>query len=637
MNRRCSWRFALSSAAAVISFAAAGSQAAAPDNSRTITVHYNAVVVTKITCVDGRGRQTVHRPAHDGVFKVVMAPGAGKLIYQMGETFHSVPKLARWHGVGFDVGPKGITGFGRACKDETGADLTKGQLKQAGPFTVCIGVDPPARHRGPLALSNHVQLFLDDYLVQEMRYLHRRINRPKKYADNPIPFKKEHPWEKSVMRCNTVMYDPEMKKFRMWYGVLMDKAVYEDNLGRACYAESDDGIHWRKPMMNIVDFEGRLPTNIVCKGPSGAKWGECLRGSVIKTPHDPARPYKMIFTHRQGPGGDRVDPKHYGVHVTSSPDGLHWDEPRLVVPGKHDNSPSMVYLAAEKKYLAVMRGETTHPTLGGYWRATGVSESRDYVHWSPMKTFVLTDERDPFPYTQFHDVQLAVYGDIVIGLANAMYLTEEGFRDNKDSTCNTQLVTTRNGWQWRRVADRAAFIDNGPDLYDQGFLMTWPALTIKDDTIYFYYHAGQFGMGKGNQRRKRQYRARHGRRTGRRRGGLCLATLPADRFVALSPQHVGQPGLLRTKVFTATGKNLLVNAELPEPNDLRIELLDAEGKVIPGFDRARSRLSAVDKLRYAVRWKSENGAKTFADVAGKPLAIRFVLHRGRLFALQIVP
>ena len=66
--------------------------------------------------------------------------------------------------------------------------------------------------------------------------------------------------------------------------------------------------------------------------------------------------------------------------------------------------------------------------------------------------------------------------------------------------------------------------------------MTWPALTTKDDTVYFYYHASQFGMGKGNQRRKRQYRARHGRRTARRRGGLCLATLPADRFVALVPE-----------------------------------------------------------------------------------------------------
>lgn len=440
------------------------------------------------------------------------------------------------------------------------------------------------------------------------------------------------------MRCSTVIYDPDRRKFRMWYTVLMDPKTHGDNLGRLCYAESDDGIVWRKPMMRICDFAGRLPTNIVAKGPSDSKWGECLEPCVLRTPHDPKRLYKMLYSNRQGPSGNERDPRYYGLLVSSSTDGLHWDEPKLVLRGKCDNHPSVVYLAAERKYFATMRAQAKHPKLGGYWRVTGIAESLDYNRWSPKKALILTDDRDGYPSTQFHDVQLSTYGDVIIGMASVMYLKHDGRKDNKTSTGNTQLIVTRNGWKWGRVADRAVFVDNGPKEYDRELVMSISALVVKDDTIYVYYAGSQFGMGRSNKAKAEAFLAEHGPGARRRLGGLCLATLPADRFVALEPARAGQEGVLRTHAFQTNGRELLVNAALGKPTDLCVELLDTSGNVLPGFDRTRCRLIVHDKLRYRVVWTGGTAHQVIgAAPAKRALAIRFLLRSGSLYAFQVTP
>ena len=52
-----------------------------------------------------------------------------------------------------------------------------------------------------------------------------------------------------------VWYDPQNKLFKMWYmgGYLLNR----------CYATSQDGIHWEKPTLNRVDFEGSTANNLV--------------------------------------------------------------------------------------------------------------------------------------------------------------------------------------------------------------------------------------------------------------------------------------------------------------------------------------------------------------------------------------
>ena len=177
-------------------------------------------------------------------------------------------------------------------------------------LALCVAT---AAAQGPITLSEHPQLFLDDDVIATTANIQRVLNPPRKHPDNPLPFVPEYPWEMARMDPGCVIYDAARDVFRMWYTVLMDKQRYADNFGYVGYAESEDGIHWRKPLFDIHEFEGRRPTNIVFKGPSRPN-GECLFPSVIHTPEDAERPYKMLFTHRRSPDNQN----HYGLHTATS-------------------------------------------------------------------------------------------------------------------------------------------------------------------------------------------------------------------------------------------------------------------------------------------------------------------------------
>lgn len=67
-----------------------------------------------------------------------------------------------------------------------------------------------------------------------------------KRQDQPV-IRPNQPWEKKSLMCPHVMWDKELKKFRMWYSA---GGWFEpDAIG---YADSVDGIHWEKYEKNPI-------------------------------------------------------------------------------------------------------------------------------------------------------------------------------------------------------------------------------------------------------------------------------------------------------------------------------------------------------------------------------------------------
>jgi hypothetical protein len=179
-----------------------------------------------------------------------------------------------------------------------------------------------------------------------------------------------------------------------------------------------------------------------------------------------------------------------------------------------------------------------------------------------------------------------------------------------------QLMTSRDGRSWRRVADRSPWLSPVPESWEQGCVFPGTTMFVKDDLIHIYY------TGKTT---------RHGTPG---KYGIGLATLPVDRFVAVRRENETEPGELETALFRSGGQTLIVNADVGE-RDLQVELLDSRGKVVAGFDRDSSRLKRRDKLRSAVTWIA-NGVERHIP-RDQPVSVRFILRRGSLFAFQIQP
>jgi hypothetical protein len=181
-----------------------------------------------------------------------------------------------------------------------------------------------------LATAEHApgkRLLLDSRLVESAEHAHLALGTVVKHPANPL-FGEEHPWEARFDNLSpNVVWDPALERYRCWYSPfivdqrttttppeLRRKINYmavlpaRRELG-ICYAESDDGIRWRKPELGLVEFEGSRRNNLVAR-----MQGEC---GIFLDAHEsnPERRYKLVAHGR-------------GTLLTRfSPDGIHWRDP----------------------------------------------------------------------------------------------------------------------------------------------------------------------------------------------------------------------------------------------------------------------------------------------------------------------
>jgi isopenicillin-N N-acyltransferase-like protein len=271
------------------------------------------------------------------------------------------------------------------------------------------------------------------------------------------------------------------------------------------------------------------------------------------------------------------------------------------------------------EYLAYVRYQVVDPKWPGVMRGVGLTTSKDFEHWTPKEVVFTTDAKDNYPWTQPYALSVTPYGDQLIGILLMLHLDKvEGNNSLGDE--DTQLVVSRDGRNWSRVAGRATFLESTPDSWDEGRIHAPAAsMVVKDDVVHIYYSASDTRHGSGSWGT----------------AGIGLATLPADRFVALRQQDDGATGELQTRLIEFSGDTLLINADV-DGSDLQVELLDKSGQVLAGFDRHRSRLIRHDKLRYRVVWGAEGQEQSLGDAAkNQPLALRFILNGGALYAFRI--
>ncbi len=470
----------------------------------------------------------------------------------------------------------------------------------------------------PITVSNSSHLFLDDFLIDRMTNLRRQVHPPSKHPANPL-IKQDFPWEKRMIETyGTVLFDASIQKFRCWY--LASESPDSSPEYYVCYAESEDGITWKKPLVGETPFGAHQKHNIVLRGGHGI--------SVLSTPDDsdPGRRYKAT-------GGDLF---------AWSPDGLHWttENCRYAVR-KNDTGSSFVQWKGE--YLWFVRNQEPEtgtrifdPMSGKHWsgtmRGVGLSVSTDFKTWSPKESILRTDLRDNFPWGQPHALCVTPYGDILIGLLPILSLYPDD-DNNSFGPWDVQLVVSRDGRKWDRVADRQVFMPHAPEvplesrLWDARFHPS-STMFVKDDLIYIYYYGANKLHGEGRHLESEISETHY---------GIGLATLPVDRFVSLRPYDWLRSGEVHTKLLKFKGTDLVINAEV-EAENLHVELVDASGRTFPGFELESSVAERCDPLRFRILWKSGDLTRTLQDVPhDTPVRLRISIRDGDLFSFAQVP
>ena len=472
-------------------------------------------------------------------------------------------------------------------------------------------------------------LFIDDTLIESLDGVAKGIVPAQKVSDQPL-IDRDQPWEDGwgIGSYINVIYDDEENVFKMWYGVgrKLSDARGEEADGLA-YAVSQDGYHWEKPILNLVEDGGSKANNLVFPM---FRWGAGTGVLKDLIEVDPAKRYKMLFMFQSE--SMRFAGIVQPVCVAYSSNGIHWNVPQRwlnpVIPEGSDTHLTAYWDAKLHKYVVYLRGR---PNV----RIICMSESDDFESWTPRQIIVEPDAQDPPQDYEFYGMSSLAYRDFRIGLLSVFHtLHERWIAQNQIEAwmpewmnqMDIQLTYSKDGQIWHRVGNRERILVCGPrGSFDSGSVYPPHAPFVVGEEIWVYYGGSNELHGE---------LPRHGEAV---RRGISLAKIKKDRWVCLKTD---KEGLVTTAPLGVKPDSLWINADATG-GSLQVELVDPFERVISGFGKDDCVPLTGDETEHRVRWKGNPKAATGTNGLEEKMVsqstgtfkVKVYLNNAKLFAL----
>lgn len=453
----------------------------------------------------------------------------------------------------------------------------------AAPAAVPAASDPAA----PL----HEVLF-SPANITEKKNAYDRFEPLRKPAGNPVMVA-EKPWEGSGgVNWGSVIRSRLDGKFKFFYctdfpgvqegAILVDNSMQGKNHCVVCYAESDDGLTWRRPALDRY-FADQFPGNNIIFA-----WAAYYNdaSTVIEDLHerDPARRYKMSLFHI-----DTKDQDLTGVCLFVSPDGLSWTFTGTVLPSQ--DASSIWQDPRTGHYYAFLKDRQAGN------RSRMLMHSADFVHWSEPQ-WIFTPDHGDHPGTNFYNQSAFVLCGRTLGFLNLYDLTTQ--------TTWVELIESGDNLNWRRMPSRPRLLAPGaPGTYDCGgaYVGLAAPILVGDDYRYYYY-ASPDRHDEADVAAVRVDRP-----------CLAYATFRRDRLVG---QQTENDGFFVTLPFQCPGGRLFLNFTCKGPVTVSIKR-PGYGDDYARFTQAESVPVTGDQPRAEITWIS--GAR-LDELKGKYIRLK---------------
>ncbi len=478
-----------------------------------------------------------------------------------------------------------------------------------------------------IPIGSRRELFIDRHLIDRLvGGAQQRIHHP---LPREIALEHDAPWEGTGCGYHSIFQDGDL--YRMYYKAWhLEVSQGKLNTLRhpllCCYAESDDGISWRKPMLGIHEFAGSKQNNIsMISGPLGPLNVDAGHPAVFKDDNPNATSdarYKAIFR----------SSTPNGLIPLKSPDGLNWnpltDAPILQGLGAFDSQNLAFWDPNIDNYRAYWRIFTAGS------RAIRTATSNDLIHWGPHTDLTYVDS----PAQELYTNQIKPYyraPHILIGFP-ARYidrgwsasmralpaLEQRELRASSSQRYGTAvtdslLMVSRNGTQFTRWNE--AFLRPGierPDAWNYGQqYIGWHLVETKSNlpdapNELSMYASESYWHGKGSAVRRYSMRL----------DGFVSVQAPAEQGCELI-----------TKPLSFDGSALHLNFASSAGGSLRVELQNPDGSAVEGFALADCQALFGDTIDRVVQWK---GGSNVSRLKGRPTRIRFELSDADLYSIQ---
>jgi hypothetical protein len=395
-----------------------------------------------------------------------------------------------------------------------------------------------------------------------------------------------------------VWYDPLDRRYKMWYMSGYNRST--------SYAQSEDGIHWEKPVLDVIPGTNIVYFNTPVSRGSNTVWLDHLDG-------DPSRRFKMF---------QRVVAmrRHYRFGVFFSEDGIHWRDEGLVTP-PFSGDRSTVFFNPFRGVWVFSIKQNLFGRRRKYAEVSDLEEvGKSWEHGDELPVWVGADRLD-LPHEKLPDVKnrelynldATAYESILLGL----FTIYPGVPEERPKINQVFLGFSRDGFHWHRP-DRRPFIGTSNDRGDWnwGNVQSCGGCCLIVGDRLFFYVSGRAGY------------------QGTSTSGRCstgLATLRRDGFASM--EAIDSEGELLTRPLSFGGKYLFVNLDA-SGGFLRVEVQDRKAQPIEPYSSDLCTPLTVDSTIQMVEWEK---GPDISSLAGQEVRFHFTLCNGRLYSFWVSP
>ena len=464
---------------------------------------------------------------------------------------------------------------------------------------VLVGLAVQAGAQESVNIGSRKQLFIDHSLIAAAHDVALTMNPPRKTGESCIV--SDRPWEgHRVGGYTSVAEDDGI--YKMWYD-----AIASDGSRWLCYATSEDGVHWEKPSLGLVEFGGTKETNILFP-PQKTPFEP---GCVFKDTNPdcpPEQRYKAVVTYH--PTKDQT-----GTWALVSPDGLRFsplgDGPCFRAS---DTGNIAFWDEAIGRYVGYVR-------MWQPMRKVGRCEFDDFARWGQERTVFGYDALDGDRVDYYTNAALKYpYAANAYFIFPSLYFhlpepPEGKFRN--DGPLDIRMAVSRDGNTWTQPS-RKPFVPRAVEgTFDDSALYMLHGLLRQGPELWMYYIGKDFTHGAYDVAKDR------------RKGVISRLVLRLDGFVSADSSYTG--GTLATAPVVFEGSRLELNYEAGVGGHVQVELRGADGAAIGGFSLGEADPLRGNSVQATVTWK---GSSDVSALAGKPVTLHFVMRDAKLYAFQ---
>ena len=493
-----------------------------------------------------------------------------------------------------------ISAFGQESSSEAG--LAEVFILSVSEDTADGASETSAKDPRTVRAEPDWQLFLDNHMIERSTGFRRVLHHPKPQG---VVLKPDQPWEKYI---GGPLYVGRRQDDRLECYYRADGAPVKEPIG---YAISNDGIHWEKPELNLVDMGGSTKNNLVpCSPPTDlGRFGNVS---------DPTKRFVMAM-------GDAGQWRLRLMFSQDPPDFLNdpdWKS-KLVEGGmKPSYKLSLHFWDDQHDDWVFMRQTPNHPPT----RSVSRWSTRDLKDWTILPVLYpdAEDSTDPRYFDEVYGFHAIHTEGLILGYGSwfmgdhtrpdmARFEQELIGRLHMKGPMDMRVLVSRDGgFTWDRTVSRQAWIPHGSehDSYDRCVILyTAPVRMGDEDWFYCNVMNGDHGAPYHDRKLKME---------------CALYTQKHNRYVSLNAHD--EPQILITKPIEVTGETLQLNVDASRgevavgislEKELHIPnyppgilpnyvVRDRQGRshLEPGFGLKECQPVREDCIEYNVRWSN---------------------------------